>query len=342
MTAPACRFNGNTRMIRHHHVKDCNASGCEGCQPCEERHCSMPNCLGEHLNPSENQACAKCVGRVRSDVGMIVGHCQSEAIVEELLERGPRSMAAWLLTPTADVDVWHRREELTLAAAVTGDKAALGWLKDNRHEYHPMWVLGCWDLLIRRYYGHDHAPADLDRDGRTTIAAAAAYITGHLTELARDPGIDFAVIARDMHQTRTMLEHVLPITDWPQRGAPCPTCEEPLVKEYDLEDLSGKSDRWHCKTCGTWRSDKDYKKFTETQHLAHADVLTASQIKAQYGIPEGTVRRWAAATFDTDGKETAPAKVRKRGQNDLGLQLYDVGEVKAQIERRTTTTKESA
>lgn len=330
-----CRHvaNDQPRMLRTH-IKDCITSGCGGCQPCEERHCSMPDCTGRHLGPTENQACARCVGTVRTDIGMIVAHCQSETIVEELLERGPRSNAAWILAPTADADTWHRRESLTWVAAIDGDKGAKGWLEDNRHEFHPMWVLGCWDLLLRRYY-------DLDTTERVTVAKAATFILEHLTNIARDPGFDFSVLANQMHQTRTMLEHVLPIDHGPQRGAPCPHCEVDLVKVYDVDDTSGASDRWHCKPCNKWWTEGEYQLRVGTEYLGNAPTLTASQIKHQYAIPEGTVRRWAAPTLDKNYNEV-PAVVRKRGKNDQGLQLYDVGDVKTQIARREGVTEEAS
>lgn len=321
------------RMLRTH-LKDCNTSGCGGCQPCEERHCSMPDCTGRHLNVSEPQACATCVGQVRSDIGIIVSHLQSDTLVEDFLERGPRSAASWILTDTADPDRWHRREELYLAAAAAGDKTAKGWLEDNRHEYHPMWVLGCWDLVIRTHYGHELSD-------QATVAQTHAYIAGKLTELARDPSFDFAVIKRDMAKTRAALEHILPVDHGPQKGAPCPHCGRSLEKVYDADDTSGASDRWHCKPCDKWWQEAEYQLRVATEYLGNAKALTASQIKAQFGIPEGTVRRWACVTSDTDGNDV-PAKVRKRGRNQEGMQLYDVPDVEAQIRRRNGAAEEAS
>lgn len=326
----ACRFvaDDQPRMLRNRHHKDCNTSGCEGCTPCEERHCSMDFCTGRHLDQSENQACAQCQGRVRTDVSRILALCRSEMVVEELLERGPRSQAAWLVGPTAGVISWHRKEDEALAG-----KLPKGWLEDNQHEYHPAWVLGCWDLVVRQHYGHDI-------ENGVTIKAAAAYLDGLLTEIARDPGLDFSILARDMHRTVTMLELVLPVDRGPQTGAPCPTCERPLVKIYEPVDTTGDKDRWHCKTCKTWRTVEEYDLFVDSVYLGNASALTASQIHAQYGVAEGTVYRWGLPSSDTNGNEVPP-KVRKRGRNDLGLQLYDVADVKAQIARRNPT-KESA
>jgi hypothetical protein len=282
----------------------------------------MDRCLGRHLSIHETQACARCVGHVRSDIGILgnlLRRCTTEA-----LHLGIGSHAAWLAGPVANVEAWHHREDSALAGRIPK-----GWLEDNQHEYHPDWVLGCWELLVRQIYGHDLDNLNPWR-----------YLDEHLTRIAQDPGIDFELLSRNLHQSRTMLEAALHDQQGPETGAPCPTCTRPLVKVYDVEDTTGEGDRWNCKTCKTWRSDEDYRMYVEHQFLGEATSLTASQIKAQYGIPEGTVRRWAAVTSDTDGNPV-PARIRKRGHNDLGLQLYDVADVKTQIERRNPT-KETA
>jgi ssDNA-binding Zn-finger/Zn-ribbon topoisomerase 1 len=87
---------------------------------------------------------------------------------------------------------------------------------------------------------------------------------------------------------------------------------------------------WVCPnpTCHQTWTDHDYRMRVDAAYMLHAKTLSASQIRAAYRVPEGTVRRWASGKSPT---------VRTRGKDSEGRQLYDVGDVLDMRDRAAAT-----
>ena len=92
-------------------------------------------------------------------------------------------------------------------------------------------------------------------------------------------------------------------------------------------------DRWKCprRACGEWYLDHEYRKWVSDDFRANADALTAPDIEAEYEVPAGSVRGWATLR---PGDERP--RVRKRGKDDSGRQLYDVADVLAMRDRKAS------
>lgn len=218
-----CRYAGRTqhRLLRTH-LRDCDAAGCEGCQPCTERHCRA--CGMRHV---EEQTCAQCVGDVRDDLAEIV--TLDGRMLDEAQHRGVESQAAMLAGPAADHEVWYARHRLILQRATVGTKAdearAMEWHYDNRDEQHPYWVLGGWDLMVTEYLGHDRTEA-------VSVTGSADYLADQLTYLAQRPDFGWEDMAREVRSCRAHLEDVLYDGERDERGTPCPMCgKRALVKD---------------------------------------------------------------------------------------------------------------
>jgi transposase-like protein len=315
-----CRWAGpeSPRLLRSH-LPHCETAACAGCQPCPERHCRR--CGREHVTVDgvgTDQTCGACLLEARQSLE----HCWiTPELLAEALTSGVASEAAMLIGPAAeDLSVWQRRHRLIVNAALAAPehahhparRALAAWMADCRDERHPLWVLGTWEALVREHLGHE-----ADADERVTGAAARAYLDQHLTRLAHDPEFPFEDLARELADCRAHLEEAARNSRRPETGAPCTACgRADLVKDYGktAEDQV----KWTCPKCGQWWDDKTYRMKVGAAYLAHATVLTASEINAVYRVPEATVRSWAQR-----------GHVHKRGFDGQRRQLYDVAEVLA-------------
>lgn len=305
------RGSDQPRAIRGRHVNECGSASCAGCWPCEERHC---RCCGiEHVTVDgrgTDETCATCIGATRDDLTEIVrlsGRLMPEAIV-----KGVNSEAANLAGPAADPEAYQHR----VMSGIAGRTPEVFDAADTA--MHPLFVLATWEDAAREH--HQHPTRDL-----ANVSSARAYLAQHLSRLAQDGDFAFEELAGDLRRCRAHLEDVLSEGERDERGAPCISCGRArLVKSYG-EDHG--DDRWTCPRCKQWWSEADYRAKVDGIYVQHADRLTASQIEATYRVPEGTVRRWANAWNDR-GTTRLP-KVRKRGKDGQGRQLYDVGDVLA-------------
>ena len=306
MTDKPCRFvaTDQPRVIPGEHADTCERpETCRGCAPCLERHCAV--CGRVHVDGT----CAECVGRVREDLHTIGELCG--ALPDEVRHRGINGEAMMLLGPAADPEAW--RNQATSAMLGRLDDA---YLEDCRDEQHPLWVLGTWEQLWRE---HLDQPTDLP----ATLERLVDYLDDQFTHMARQDEPPFEDFARDIRQCRGHLEDVLSDGVREERGAPCPKCGEgALVKDHGarIED-----DRWLCRRCHSWWTEQDYRSKVAATYELHADALPASAIARVYRVPEGSVRAWAS------GEQP---RVRKRGRNEAGLQLYDVADTLAMRDRR--------
>lgn len=300
-----CHHTTSGPMLRTH-LRDCEAADCGGCVRCSETHCTARTRCATHIGPTE-LTCPGCIGKTRDDLAMIV--TLAALMLPEAVERGVNSEAAYLAGPSADPEAWSWRK-------VTA-KQGVAWhvsLIEEDDERHPLAVTGVWEMMIRADYGPD-------TEARLTVTSAVGYLDRMLHRIANDPAQDFPLFATEIRRCRTHLEAVLHDSHAPETGAPCPACPaaQPLVKRYEDDDPTGASDRWTCRDCDSWWSEADYRLRVGAAYLEHAEALTASQIEAEYRVPPGTLRRWAAED-----------KVRRRGRDDSGRQLYDVSDVQSQ------------
>lgn len=309
MTEKPCRWvaKDQPRLLRTH-LRDCDSSGCDGCEPCPEPHC--PTCGRTH----SREVCTICVGHVRNDLRQIVD--MDERMLTEAVHRGVDSEATNLAGPAADPEAWSWRK----VAARQGKAWHVSLEHDDDAKAHALWVLGTWDMLVTEHLGHT-------RTQRVTIPTAAQYLAANLTDLARAEDFAFEELAREVRDCRAHYEDVLTEGERDQRGVKCPMCGKAhLVKDYGEKVAD---DRWRCqrKDCTASYTDHDYRAKVEADYADVADRLTASRIARHYRVPEGTVRRWANGDSPT---------VRKLGYDGQGRQLYAVADVLASRDAATS------
>lgn len=347
---PKCRWvaSDQTRVLAGRHIRDCNASGCEGCQPCTERHCL--SCGMNHAQVT----CPGCLDDARTDlfnIGLLVSRIEREAP-----HRSVESEAAMLAGPAANPEAWRNNAMSILRGRLCGCKpndcyddqpmplepmcakckhlscqvirgdvyrcpGKVNYLEDCRDEQHPLWVLGTWEQLWRLELEQDADRPDANRLStvRLTNTALITLAAGYLDRLMslmstrmEPPFVDFA---RDLAGCRSHLEDVLHDSRKPETGAPCPLCEKPLEHVYGAEE---DDDEWVCPraSCGQRYSEGDYRAKVTATYRTKAVSLTASDLRAEYRVSESSVRTWAQR-----------GQVRKRGKDGQGRMRYDVEDV---------------
>lgn len=359
-----CRCVEGQGRLTNRHLRDCNTSGCEGCEPCRQDHCGMPGC-NRHLRDYEPLVCTRCVGKVRDNLERVVQLCTLTPVAAAETGR-VNTLAEVIDGPVPERSTWNaRRDYVTSGAAcrcgerhevcpdmrpIEGPTCTdsptckhitcqrldgmrvcpdfLAWTENADDELHPLWVLGSWDMAVAEHLGHN-------RTLRVTIASAASYLDGHLTDLARDQDFAFDELAREIRDTLRHVEDSLALTLRPTKGAPCPACRDAgrkpakQLERRFADRVDDTKDQWVCptKACGKVYELDEYDATTYKDWLVNSDKLTAAQMLAQYRVPEGTLRRWANGWTDRFGIEH-PATVRKRGYDGQRRQLYDVADVK--------------
>ena len=321
--------------------------------------CTARSSCTREVDPPE-LTCPVCVGNTRNDLTATV--TLAALMPEEAEYAGINSEAATLAGPTADPTGWFIRRRHVMGgglcrcpkdqcpdltqpvgpaceecsrkearqhpscAWVIGPRcpSKRDWLSANLDEDNPAWTLGIWDMMLREDYG-------LTSTAQLTLASAAGFLDRILHRFANDPEQDFPLFAREIRDCRRHLEAVVHDSRVPEKGAPCPACASDkadgekspnLVKFYVDDDPTGSSDWWGCPDVELhWWTDADYRLRIGTNYLAHALALTADQMRDQYRIAPGTLRRWAAE-----------GKVKKRGRDGHGRQLYDVAEARGMRE----------
>jgi hypothetical protein len=373
----ACRYVGDDWMTREH-LHGCDDRACEGCKPCPKDHCALFGCPS-HVNVDAGIiTCPSCIGEFREVVAEVEALTAllsvelEHATTVEHAVTGPLS-PIWTFRDITDV--------ATLAGPyaapdqVDARETARGWCEWPRI-IHPLDVLDRLERDLRVEY--EQPPAD-ESEARwpmplgeqvNVLTRTCAYLTRMLD--GRFPHDEpFERTFRELKKLRVHLEGVMSDSRKPETGVQCPTCAgagrkaQPLVKHHGhwcddpkckrehVSTVTGKDgierpdtsrDEWVCPTNGDHKwSDEDYRKFVEGAYLAHAERLTTRQIGEQYGIPQGTIRRWAATTKrDVDGEsvEVAP-KLRPAGKTQRGVLLYRVADVLA-LRARETREKEAA
>jgi hypothetical protein len=214
------------------------------------RHCTTRRTCAQHVGPNE-QTCARCLGRTRTDVRQIVE--RAALMLPEAMITGVNSEAANLAGPAADPEAWSWRK----VAAMQGRAWHLSQDEDD-DDWHPQTVLTRWAWRITHEYG---LPSEPDV---WTIGNAAKFLDGILGKVAQDQDQDFPLLARELRKCRAHLEAVLRDSMTPERGAPCPTCSGlgtfvRLTREYAHWCTDEDCDRFHFDTdeADVWRCPRN-------------------------------------------------------------------------------------
>ena len=314
-----CRYDkAAERHLLRTHLPACDSNACQGCEPCLRdpngdpvKHCTARVGCNGHLGYGE-RTCPGCIEKTRTTLRVIVD-LAAVALLEEAVEAGVDSEAAYLAGPAADPEAWMWRK---VTARQGGPWHAS--LEEDDDEHHAYSVLARWEAMMREDYRQP-------RDTATSIESAAKYLDGMLHRIANDETQDWALFARELNACRNHLEAVVHDSRRPEQGVPCPECSTDtdagprLVKHYVNHDVTGASDWWGCVlvTQHSW-PDYVYRKWVADVYLEEQKALTASDIAKVYGIPTGSVRGWASL-----------GRVDKRGKDGQGRQMYDVAQARA-------------
>lgn len=342
------RGEDGRRIVDHRHVRDCNLSGCPGCAPCTEDHCTR--CGHAHLDAQHPLTCPSCIGQARHDI-LSIGEAITEAHDQAIARARVTSTAFALAVPAANYEAYtyvrqaarsgalckcHTRGETcpeTLpdpfgpvcerrrcahesCRAIRMPRAcpdAAFILEETRFDrLNPASVFGSWDLTWRRVIGHDPAPDDV------TTWGYATYLLANLTYAAQLDDAGFPDFARDLADCKRWLEDLLRTGKRPDQGETCPSCGKArLVRDWDPDWREGHdgapADMWVCPNAGCAQiyTEADYRARVQGIWLGVAPALPASELATLYRVSEATIRKWAER-----------GKVRKMGHDTARRQLY--------------------
>lgn len=317
-----CRFAGagQPRVVTGRHDHGCNDEACPGCQPCHEPHCRV--CRRVHADG----ACAECLADARETLRDIARMCDS--LPTEVFHKGAEGEAMMLLGPTADVE--HRNH---VEASYLAGRLPEGWIEASHGkecpilrneacvgcaggEKHPLTILATWQDVYAEEFEHEVT-------ARATVRDAAGYLDRNLTYTATWPHVPFEDFVQDLRRCRSHLEAVLHDGEQVENGAPCPSCDRPLLHTWGARLVD---DQWRCMNT---RCDVEgyttaqYRGWVEEDARNNADRLTAQDMAlrfAEKGLKASVVRVWGTRGI-----------VKKRGHDPNGMTLYDVDGVEARV-----------
>lgn len=329
----SCRPTPDGPRLRTH-TSGCVSATCEGCTPCPgdaengaPAHCqARPGRCARHT-PRGVLACPKCVRRGRVDLTMI--EHLSALMMPAALAGGVNSEAAMLAGPAPHPAVLTERQEFIRQAVElylpAGQQPAALAAIPAADPLHPYAVLGGWMMRTRNTFtAYPMTAAD-----PLTVSMAASYLRRMLPTIAGAESGDYPTMLKDLRHCRAHLESVLHNSWAPEKGAPCPQCSSDgnrgpaLVKAYADDDATGAHDTWSCSRCHASWTEAEYRLKVWARYVQHADRLPATQIETEYRVKQGTLRKWVHE-----------GKVRRRGRDTNGRQLYDVADVLEQRDRR--------
>lgn len=239
----------------------------------------------------------------------------------------PGGDALAMLGPTA-VSYKHYDRAVNRAEALYYDGQAEGrkvrWPEIYDHDTDPqppLLVLGSWVDIVRKDRGM------LAAQWRPTIQRELTFLVGQLDWLTgadltgRPYFVEVDALAYDVARLRRRLEAVLHDTP-DDHTVPCIRCD---VREGEQrgrlwpiwgEAVDGEDDQWRCDRCGVMLTREDYRRALAAAHRLTATALCASDIRAEYGVPMATLRKWAER-----------GQVRKHARDASGRVTYDVDDV---------------
>ena len=111
-----CRYDkAAERHLLRTHLPACDTAGCQGCEPCLRdpngdpvRHCTARVGCNGHLGYGE-LTCPGCIEKTRTVIRKIVD-LAAVTLLEEAIEAGVDSEAAYLAGPAADPYLWRERK----------------------------------------------------------------------------------------------------------------------------------------------------------------------------------------------------------------------------------------
>lgn len=111
-----CRYDkAAERHLLRTHLPACDAAGCQGCEPCLRdqngdpvKHCTARVGCNGHLGHGE-LTCPGCIEKTRTVIRKIVD-LAAVTLLEEAIEAGVDSEAAYLAGPAADPYLWRDRK----------------------------------------------------------------------------------------------------------------------------------------------------------------------------------------------------------------------------------------
>lgn len=270
--APCYREANGVYFTRADHRADCTEDRCRGCRPCTaEAHCSARKSCTWHVATGQ-LTCGRCLGAARQDLRWI--ESLAALMLTAAIGEGVNSEAANLAGPSVDPEAWSWRK----ATARRGGTWHASLIEED-DEHHPHRVLGTWARMLTEDYGQDMPVS-------ASLAWCSAYLDRTLHRLAHDDGQDFPQFAGELRKCRQHLEAVLHNDDRPDRGVPCPTCDEDksqpaprLRREYahycDDEDCTrinhatDTEDVWRCpRDRSHWWTHADHTNRLEARESA--------------------------------------------------------------------------
>jgi hypothetical protein len=344
----------HTRDCRTNACRGCKPCGKDHC----EMRGSCPNHVDHSV---DLWTCPQCIGVCRSELAEVetlatLVDVELEHVwATEHAVTGPTA-PIWTLRDVTDVAnlAGPVADPEQLDGRRTRGDLLRGWCEYPRPEVddtHPAAVLGRWEYLFRMNGGPQTAleTARWPRE-RTmtvpTVSSAADYLSGLLDGPMPHSAV-FERFAREIHHVLTALEEALSDSRKPELGAPCPKCAVELALEAAMpggkkqrpprlekryghwcddpkckqeHDKTGAKDRWVCNR-GHVFEEAEYRLRIGSEYLSRADALTADQMRSQYDVTPGTLRKWAERGL-----------VHKRGRDSHGRLLYDVVEARIRLD----------
>lgn len=182
-------------------------------------------------------------------------------------------------------------------------------------------LLEFWSEAWRRERGEEY-------DMRPTIVSEASYLR-HTIAWAWDHEVGFDDFAEDVRKARTRLENIMHDGNRSERGVPCLSCGEDLVRPTRARkvchghdgntcgcDRGGRADWWTCPGCERRYDIESYFRAVAHAHYAHAGWLTLDACAERTSVKAATIKVWATR-----------GKVAKRKDVESGRVVYSVEDV---------------
>lgn len=272
----SCKWDGRNRprILPGRHDFDNHGPtenpDCPGCVPCTHLHCRV--CNQTHAD----QTCAECLATARDNLHEIARMCDS--LPEEVEHRGIDGEAMMLLGPASNPEARGHLEASVLAGRVPDD-----YLDRADGELHPLFILGCWDMVYRDALDHEEANS-------VTLPDVISYLDRNLHYMSGYEHVAFEDLARDLRKCRAHLESVLHDGEQRDTGAPCMTCQVPLNRVWGADE---QTDGWECPRCHQRSTEDQYRFAVQHLHREEATHLTDRDCEIRTGVKAGTVRVWA-------------------------------------------------